>query len=165
MVTLLVGMIASGKDTFTRMLAERGTVVVNDDDIVKAVHGGNYALYNKKLKSLYKAVEATIILSALNEGHSVVINRPNYKLATRQRYLRIAATFDAPVVAVVFPKESPEVHARRRTDHDSRGYNYDYWVEVAKRHASEWQEPKLEEGFSNIVPVHVAKQMLLADNW
>ena len=165
MVTILVGMIASGKDTFIKMLAERGHLIINDDDIVKAVHGGNYLLYDQALKPVYKDVEVAILMDALTLKRPVVINRPNFRISTRRRYIGLAEAHDVPVVGIVFPKETPEVHAKRRFDHDNRGISYEKWVEIAKVHASQWEEPKMEEGFSNLMPAHVAKQMVLAGQY
>ena len=50
MIKLLVGCIASGKSTYCRNAAKAGTIIINDDDIVNMLHGGQYGLYDKKLK-------------------------------------------------------------------------------------------------------------------
>jgi len=41
-IVVLIGCIASGKSTYARKLARKGWVVINDDDIVKLVHGRDY---------------------------------------------------------------------------------------------------------------------------
>jgi len=52
-IQILVGMIASGKSTYSKHAARLGFIVVNDDAIVNAVHGEDYTLYDKKLKLLW----------------------------------------------------------------------------------------------------------------
>ena len=40
---LLVDSIASGKSTWTRMRADQGWLTVNNDSLVRSMHGGQYA--------------------------------------------------------------------------------------------------------------------------
>lgn len=165
MVVLLVGMIASGKSSFVKTLAERGNIIINDDSLVMGCHGGNYTLYRKDYKSIYKAAELSIMTSALANKIDVVVDRPNMKVATRRRYIGIAQMFDQPIVVVTFPRHEPLVHAERRFNSDSRGLSLEYWIRVAESHANEWQEPKFSEGFDNIVDVSMARQMIESGNW
>jgi predicted kinase len=142
---ILCGMIASGKSTYCREKIKTGAVVVNDDAITTAVHGGDYTLYDDKLKILYKAVEMAIITHAFALGRDVVIDRPCLMASTRRRYTEIARGFDVPAEIVVFEKCSPEIHAKRRAASDCRGHDYDYWLKVAKIHDGMYQEPKNDE--------------------
>ena len=50
MLELLVGPIASGKSTYSNKAAKEGAIIVNDDAIVTALHGGDHTLYDKALK-------------------------------------------------------------------------------------------------------------------
>ncbi len=124
---------------------------MNDDAIVIAVHGGDYTLYDKALKPLYKMVENTIVQGALMLGKRVIIDRPNYSRAMRRRYIGLAKSMDVPVDVVMMEVHPPEVHARRRAA-DGRGYDYDYWLDVVNYHNSLTQAPDKElEGIDNIV--------------
>jgi predicted kinase len=152
-VKLLIGPIASGKSTLTRRFADRGDIIVNDDAIVTAVHGGNYRLYNEKLKPLYKATEHSIIMSALSMGRDVVIDRPNFRESTRRRYIELARSFDVPTTGYIMAKAAPEEHAARRMKSDPRGYTLQYWIEVAKAHELRWQNPSMDEGFAGLIYV------------
>lgn len=149
-IEVLVGMIASGKSTYAAKRAKEGAVIVNDDAIVLAVHGGDYSLYDEKLKKLYKAIQLNMITSAILRGRDVVVDSTNRTVKTRQRYLRLAESFDVPCVAVVFPRESEEVHARRRVESDARGLTYVTWLDVAKKHAVNYVAPTEGEGFHEI---------------
>jgi predicted kinase len=148
---ILIGPIASGKSTYCRRRVREGAVVVNDDSVVTAVHGGEYTLYDKKLKILYKAVEMSIISHALALGRDVIIDRPCMKESTRRRYIEIGRGFEAEVVGVKFTRHAPEVHAERRFKSDGRGHPLEYWLEVAKFHDSVWEEPTEAEGFSKLI--------------
>lgn len=151
MIELLIGMIASGKSTWARQRAGQGWLVVNDDAIVTMLHGGDYHGYNQKYKALYKAVEDTILHTAVAMGKDVVIDRTNLSPASRRRWLSLGASLGVPVRGVVFQMETPEVHARRRADADGRGYSYEYWLRVARHHLAHHGPPTLDEGFAEIV--------------
>jgi len=152
MIEVLVGPIASGKSTYARKRAEMGAVIVNNDAIVTAVHGGIYTAYNKALKPFYKAVETFMITTALAMGRDVVIDRTNMNRGTRLRYTSLAKAFGTKAYAVLFQDEGPEVHARRRTDSDSRGWGYEYWLEAAQAHQKNASHPSKDEGFDIVLP-------------
>ena len=147
---ILVGMIASGKTTYSKLAAMQGIICVNDDDIVNLVHGGNYTIYDKNLKLLYKSIENHIISQALGMGRTVLIDRGlNISRQGRERYIALAKSFDVPIEAIVMTKESPEIHAQRRFDSNSRGYAYKYWLDVAKIHDGIYERPTIKD-FSSI---------------
>lgn len=138
---LLVGPIASGKSTYCRKAANEGAIILNDDSIVTAVHGGDYRLYNESLKPLYKSVENTLVSVALAMGLRLVIDRPNHSARMRRRYIGLAHSFDCNVEIVLFKREAPEIHGQRRFDSDSRGHSLDYWIDVARHHDSIYEQP------------------------
>jgi predicted kinase len=149
-IEVLVGMIASGKSTYTTRRAQDGAVIVNDDSIVTAIHGGNYTLYKDSLKPLYKSVESHIIIQALLLGQDVVIDRPNYRISTRQRYIGIAKMMDVDCIGVIFDKQPADVHAQRRFRSDPRGHTIQYWTMVAQEHEANWEYATQEEGFDGV---------------
>lgn len=153
MIEVLVGMIASGKSTWAARRANEGWVVLNDDAIVSAVHGGDYTLYSKELKFLYKSIEDHILHTAVAMGRNVVVDRGlDIRATSRRRWIALAKSLDVPINAVIFKKEAPEVHARRRSDSDSRGHDYNYWLkEVAEVHDRQWVRPSRDEGFDDII--------------
>ena len=144
-LVILVGNVASGKSTYCRKFPDN--IIVNDDAIVTSLHGGNYKLYEERLKPLYKSIETHIIMSALSLGKTVIIDRPNQKRSTRQRYIGLAHSLDIPVTIVAMSIFEPEVHAKRRFKADGRGYSYEDWLRVAKRYKAEFDEidPEIEE--------------------
>jgi len=151
---VLVGMIASGKSTYAHNAAQRGVICMNDDAIVNMLHADDYTLYDKSLKILYKSVENHIIGTALAMQRIVMVDRGlNVSVRGRKRWIALANSFDVPCEAIVFKNEGPDVHARRRSQMDSRGHSYDYWINVANRHQSEYKEPSTDEGFSSVIPI------------
>jgi predicted kinase len=150
MLNILVAPVGAGKSTWSKHLAENGWITVNDDAIVKLVHGGNYRLYEKELKPLYKLVENQILTTALIMGRNVVIDRPNFSRDTRSRYISLAKSFDIPVTCTLWKWTTPEESATKRFEKDSRGYSYEYWLKTAMFHYSKYEEPKLSEGFVEI---------------
>ena len=138
---LLCGPIASGKSTYCRKAANEGAIILNDDSIVTAVHGGDYKLYNKTLKPLYKSVENTLVCMALSMGLRLVIDRPNHSRKMRRRYIGLAHSFDVPVHIVMFKRETPEIHGERRFKSDARGHTLDYWIDAARAHERIYEAP------------------------
>jgi len=148
---LLIGPIASGKSTYCRKAADEGAIILNDDSIVTAVHGGDYRLYSKLLKPLYKSVENTIVCTALVMGLHLIVDRPNHSIKMRRRYIGLAHSFDATVELVMFKREDPEIHAERRFKSDPRGHSLCYWIDVADYHEFIYEPPNQDiEQFDEI---------------
>jgi hypothetical protein len=143
MIKILFGPIASGKSTYARRSAEGGAFVVNDDAIVMACHGGVYAAYEELHKPLYKLLELQIIHYAVHDGADVIIDRPNLKRNTRERYIQIANALDVTCGIVTFRGGafSGVSDGYRRWASDDRGHDLEYWHEVGCQHARQVEEP------------------------
>jgi len=160
---VLVGTIASGKSTYSQNCALEGMVIVNDDALVTAVHGGKYTLYDRLLTPLYKTVENTILSTAIALNRPVVVDRgTNNKRSSRRRWIGLAHALNVPVVAVEFPAAAPEVHARRRCEDDPRDLSFADWLKIAERHLADYQPPTTEEGFDYVV---TAEWTRISDRW
>lgn len=150
-IQILCGMIGSGKSSYAKNAAATGALIYNDDELVNMFHGGDYTLYDKELKVLYKSVEHNILGVALALQKTIIIDRGlNVSAKGRRRWISIAKSLDYPCEAIVFKNEGPEVHAHRRTHHNDRGHSYEYWLEVAQHHNDICCEPTLEEGFDKV---------------
>ena len=150
-VEVLVGTIASGKSTYCKRRAKEGAVIINDDSIVEAIHAGDYTLYDKKLKPLYKSVEVAIFSSAVLLGRDIVIDRGlSLTVHSRKRWIGLAKSFDYACLARIFKFDLPYEHARRRFNSDSRGLDFIYWWNVALQHTSVYERPSIDEGFDYI---------------
>lgn len=150
-IYVLCGMISSGKSTYCKNAAKHGFVIINDDNIVKLLHADDYTLYDKELKVLYKMTENQILGTSLAMHRSVIIDRGlNVSKRGRQRWIALAKSFDVRCEAIVFHRDKPEVHAKRRFESDNRGHSLDYWLNVANEHNKIYNEPTLEEGFDNV---------------
>jgi predicted kinase len=152
MIEVLCGTIASGKSTWAKNRAEEGCIIVNDDAIVNAVHGGIYTLYKEYLKPLYKSIEDHIFHTAIAMGKGVVIDKGlSLSVASRQRWIALGHSLDVPVHAVIFEFFDAEIHGRRRTEDDPRGWDLAYWTKVAQAHIDRYEIPTVEEGFDTVV--------------
>lgn len=150
-IQVLVGMIASGKSTYSKQAAKKGRICMNDDAIVNMIHADDYTLYDKKLKVLYKTIENQVIGTSLAMGRIVLVDRGlNVSRSGRKRWLALADSYDVACEAIVFKNEGPEIHAKRRASHDPRGHDLDYWLHVAEVHNSVYEEPSMMEGFTAI---------------
>ena len=140
-IEILVGPIASGKSTYCKIAAKQGAVIVNDDAIVTLIHADDYTLYDKSLKPLYKVTENAILQTALTMGRKVIVDRPNHSIRMRRRYIGLAHSLDAEATIVMFKRESPAVHAKRRVNSDARGHDLAYWTMVAESHDLLYEAP------------------------
>lgn len=160
-VEVLVGMIGSLKSTYARSRADMGALVVCHDDLTEMLHA-RYR-YEPGLRECYRRMEESIAWAALNAGRDVIVDRTQLTAESRLRWIRLARNYDSlntfdghgpttRVVAVAFPVEAPEVHARRRFEADPRGRSYDEWMAVALHHHSQaMAEPLSEdEGFDEV---------------
>jgi len=152
MIEVLVGTVACGKSTWAKNRAEEGYIIVNDDAIVNAVHGGVYGLYREWLKPLYKSIEDHIFHTAIAMSKGVVIDKGlSLSVASRQRWISLGRSLDVPVHCVVFEFFDAETHGKRRMADDGRGYDLDYWTRAAQAHINRYEPPTVEEGFDTVV--------------
>ncbi len=86
---LLIGLIGSGKTTFSRKLWEtnpQGTIRVCLDEIIQMMSFYNYHL---ELKPLYGAFERIPIIKGLSLGYNIVIDRTNLTKEIRSYFIGI----------------------------------------------------------------------------
>lgn len=81
---------ASGKSSAAKEMVSNGTAAlrVSKDDLREAFHGGKWSEENEKM---ILAARDAIIVSALLEGYSVVVDDTNFALAHQERFKQIAA--------------------------------------------------------------------------
>lgn len=148
-IEVLVGMIASGKSTYARRRADEGALVVSHDDLTRMLHA-EYR-YEHALRDLYRRMEEEVARLAILSGKDVVIDRTHLSRESRKRWVRFAnwphfAEWARPaIVAIVFPVEHPDVHARRRFEADPRGRPLGQWHEVAYHHHQQWTAEPIDD--------------------
>lgn len=158
---ILIGMIASGKSTYAKKRAREGAVIVNADSIVNAIHADQYTLYTDELKALYKAVETNLVMTAMAMGRDIVIDRTNLDWNSRSRYIAFGRMMNYFVRGVIFPMETPSIHAQRRFQTDPRGISFERWRSVAEKHAASYVMPSMDEGFHTLCRVDFESQELV----
>lgn len=151
---VLVGPVASGKSTYSDERAKTGAIIVNDDAIVTALHGGHYDFYQTSLKPLYKLIQTNAVLMGLTLRRDVVIDSTNLTRETRRRLVGLAHAVDAVAVAIMFPWQETSVHALRRTEDESRGYSFDEWCEIVERHRERFEDWSPAEGFDAVLDAY-----------
>jgi predicted kinase len=148
---ILVGMIASGKSTYARKRADEGALVISHDDLTEMLHA-RYR-YEPGLRDCYVEMLKALARVALGHGRDLVVDRTHLTREARRVWIEFAGAFGVPIVAVVFPIESPVVHARRRFSADPRGRPCEEWLEVAIYHHGQATADPIDEseGFDEIV--------------
>lgn len=146
---ILVGPIASGKSTYARQRADEGALIISHDDLTQMLHA-RYR-YEPELRNCYRAMMIQLACNAIVAERDVVVDRTHLTRESRKVWVEFAHGAMVASLAVVFPSESPEVHARRRFDSDARGRDYEEWLAVAKHHHDQLMTEPLDyfgEGFS-----------------
>jgi predicted kinase len=150
---VLIGMVGSGKSQYARKRAKDGAIIVCHDNLTEMLHC-EYR-YEQGLRECYRRMEEAIAREAIRAGRDVVVDRCHLTAESRRRWLDFAnwIGLGSSVVAVAFPVEAPEVHARRRFEADPRGRTYDEWLFVAQHHFEQAQAEPLseDEGFVEII--------------
>ena len=152
---ILIGNIASGKSSWTEPRASEGWVTVNNDSLARSMHGGNYD-WERQIPGLKTSLGILIVETAGAQGRSVVIDNTNRTSSGRLPFVAAARRAGMKVRAILFPRSSPETHARRRFEADARGMPHDYWLEVARLVDQEWAPPGDDE---------VDDLVCLPENW
>lgn len=136
MIWIFHGPIASGKSTQAARMADRGTLIANDDAIVSMVHGGDYGLYSPQLKPLYKGIRNSMIQYAAATNRDIVIDSTALTRETRRGILAMGKSLDMLVGLMLFRNGhfAGEADGIRRYESDPRGHTRDYWINVAKSH-------------------------------
>lgn len=148
---ILVGQIGAGKSTYCKSAAKQGAIIVNDDALVLALHGGDYSLYDEELKPLYKSTEHHIIQTGLSLGRRVLVDRPCHRRSTRLRYAGIAESLDCIVTYVCFRRLPWGEAAQRRFDKNNRGLSLFEWQKIAEDHEKRFEKVLDHEPYDYIL--------------
>lgn len=89
---MLKGLPGSGKSTFARELATQGYVRVNKDDLRAMLNDGKWSKQNEKFVLL---VRDAIIVHALEQGKSVVVDDTNFAPKHREVLSALAKSYGA----------------------------------------------------------------------
>jgi len=148
-LNLMVGNIGTGKSLIARKLMIDGAKVVNMDALQRMIAAGDYDRYDKAAKKVYHAAEDAAILSCLELGLDVVVDRTNIDRKTRARFIDMGKQYDAKIIAWDFGK-GDEHSLRRRLGHP-HGVPQVTWEGVHEYMAGKYEAPDLAEGISEIV--------------
>jgi len=144
---ILTGNIGCGKSTKALELAKQGYVIVNDDAISTMIGGGDYNLYDKSKKYLYKSIELYCVDLGLGTNRSVVADMPNMKSISRSRFIDIGKRYNIEIISYDWGRGTSEDLRLRMLD--SRGYND--WKKAFYRKFNEYEKPSFDEGFDKII--------------
>lgn len=133
MIELLIGNIASGKSTYATQRAEEGWLVVSDDAIIAMLLADRYSLYSRmNHESVVKGCVFSLVNCLVDAHLDVVVDSAWLVMYSFREHFFVRYA-DTKIRPIEFLREAPEVHARRRMEHDSRGGTYEMWLEVARR--------------------------------
>lgn len=145
----MVGNIGSGKSTYVKQLVKEGYVVVSKDAIRYMLGAGKY-IFNPILEdSIHCSITRLILKLAYNKVN-MVIDETNMDRKTRKDCIDIGTSYGYSLEAIVMPKISREESVNRRLK-SNHGYTpRAVWEEVFDRKEQAYQEPTIEEGFTEV---------------
>ena len=146
---LICGNVGVGKSHIARKIArQEGGVIVSIDAIASLCHGGDLDRYDSNLKDIYHAAEKALIAKSFDQGVSVIIDRHNINVATRQRYIRYWKGKGGTVVAIdMGPGDEGTLHRRVI---DGKGIPKRKWASIHDSNLGRWEPPTEEEGIDLI---------------
>jgi len=109
-------------------------------DLYKIINGGKVESYLNK-RYIYKQVENNIIENSLKSNVNVLIDKRNYTILKRKKYINIANKYGAKVIGIDFGSGTSKELNKLENDSDIRLFS-----DIKKN----YQKPKLEEGFYEI---------------
>jgi predicted kinase len=139
---ILVGPPGSGKSTWAKQNG-RGAVHVSQDDLIDAISPDGF---DHIYRPVYCAAEDAIAREALEQGHTVIVDRTNRTCAHRHRWLEIAREADCPVVALTMRASFSLCRERNRQRQDQRRLS----EERMERMIAAFEPVRPDEGFTAI---------------
>jgi predicted kinase len=124
-IELLVGMIGSGKSTYARSHADRGSLVVCHDDLTAMLHA-EYR-YEPGRREMYRQMEQELVRVAIDHYcFHVIIDRTHLTTESRVRWINFGLEINVPVIA--------------------------RWIGVARHHANQARREPIrpDEGFKEV---------------
>jgi len=146
---LMCGNVGVGKSHIARKLARReGGVIGSIDESSSMCHGGDLDRYDSNLKDIYHAAEKALIAKSFDQGVSVIIDRHNINVATRQRYIRYWQNRGGLVVGIDMGDGDADSLHRRIVN--GKGIPKHVWTGIHNSNQERWEPPSDEEGFDGI---------------
>jgi predicted kinase len=146
---LMCGNVGVGKSHIARKIArQEGGIIVSIDEISSMCHGGWLDRYDSNLKDIYHSAEKALIAKSFDQGASVIIDRHNVNVATRQRYVRYWKGRGGSVVAINMGEGDNDSLHRRVID--GKGLSRRSWTSIHNSNLERWEPPSEEEGFDII---------------
>jgi protein phosphatase len=113
---VLVGPPGSGKSTWAKQNGH-GAVHISQDDLIDAISPNGF---EHVYRPIYAAAEDAAARTALERGHTVIVDRTNRTRAHRLRWLAIANEADCPAIAVTMRAPFALCRERNRCREDKR---------------------------------------------
>jgi predicted kinase len=139
---VLVGPPGSGKTTWARRNG-RGTVHVSQDGLIDAITPDGF---DHVYRPVYREAEDAVARAALQNGHTVVVDRTNRTHAHRQRWLQMAREAQCPAVALVMTTSEALCRERNARRDLSRRLS----EERMERMLAALEPVRPDEGFASI---------------
>jgi len=155
-IYLLCGLPGSGKSTWSKKTALTTNAIIINKDLIRLMIKGDYTVYFDKF---YPELECFImdcaentLLTAQCHQKDVIIDECNISSSRRSEWIRILKEnmIDCHLICVWFTENKDNIKYRMQED---RGYSSQYWQVVVDKMKSTFEEPKLSEGFDELILV------------
>jgi protein phosphatase len=139
---VLVGPPGSGKSTWAKQNGQ-GAVHVSQDDLIDAISPDGF---EHVYRPIHGAAEDAVARTALERGHTVIVDRTNRTREHRRRWLAIAGEADCPATAVTMRTSFTLCRERNRCRQDKRRLT----EERMERMIAAFEPVQVDEGFTAV---------------
>ena len=148
---ILVGNIASGKTTITKILSSK-YVIVSRDSLRYGIGAGEYK-FDKELEPAIRETALCMAKELLKTGRDLVIDETNVTKRLRAPYIEEANRAGYTITAMIMPKLSKKesIDRRMKNPHDQNPRKL--WESVWSSFDMAYEEPDKSEGFSKIIRI------------
>ena len=151
-ISILVGVPASGKTTYRNVINASNFVVVSSDDIIEELCANSGVTYSEGFSSFINEANRVFnnkLQTALKNGDCILVDRTNLTKQSRKRILsQVPDNYYKE--AIVFPVPETDVWNKRlasRPDKNIPSY-------ILQRMVASYEAPTQDEGFDSVIYKH-----------
>lgn len=152
-ITLFISNVGTTCEDLVAETASFGTIVVNRDELVRTLHAGCLEQVALDLDIVYQCVAEVIITSAISRGRQIAVVADGLTVEERSKYLHLGRQLRVPVFAVVWPFDTPLMHAIQAWAQTDTETDLEPWLVFAEAIDLTFESLDINEGFDAIYVV------------
>lgn len=153
-IYMMIGNIGTGKSTKSRKLLNKNNIMYfNDDSLRRAFYDGKY-IYSKTDNMLIQNILYDTIEHCIVENKNLIVDQPLVLKKERMNIIRYILnckySYNKFVNIICYNFGQGNVYSLENRLNSNRGESKSKWINVHNRFKRNYEEPKLNEGFTEI---------------